>query len=198
MTRLKLSTILTRLDACSEASKWAATQPDLQTAWANCKRSDWMLWLLGRATVDRDDPRLRLMACDFAEAALIYVPAGEDRPRLAIECARRFACGEATREGMAAARAAAWAAARAAAGAAAEAAARAAAWDAAWAAAGAAAEAAARAATRDAAGSAAWDAARAAARAATRDAAWASQSDIIRRYFPKCPTIKPSMLRKAA
>ena len=118
MTRLKLSTILTRLDACSEASKWAATQPDLQTAWANCKRSDWMLWLLGRATVDRDDPRLRLMACDFAEAALIYVPAGEDRPRLAIECARRFACGEATREGMAAARAAAWAAARAAAGAA--------------------------------------------------------------------------------
>ena len=145
MTRLKLSTILTRLDACSEASKWAATQPDLQTAWANCKRSDWMLWLLGRATVDRDDPRLRLMACDFAEAALIYVPAGEDRPRLAIECARRFACGEATREGMAAARAAAWAAARAAAGAARDAAgdawdaAGAAAWTAAWDAAGAAA-----------------------------------------------------------
>ena len=62
MTRLKLSTILTRLEACSEAQTWAATQPDPQTAWANCKRSDWMLWLLLRTTLDQDDPRLRLMA----------------------------------------------------------------------------------------------------------------------------------------
>ena len=54
---------------------------------------------------------------------------------------------------------------------------------------------------------AAWDAARAAARDAARDAAgaaardawaaaWAAQSDIIRRYFPECPEIKPELLRK--
>jgi len=97
---------------------------------------------------------LRLMACDFAEAVLIYVPAGEDRPRRAIECARRFAAGDATREELAAARDAA----------------RDAAGDAAW---------------------TAWDATR-----ATRAAAWAAQSDIIRRYFPECPEIKPELLRK--
>ena len=150
---LKLSTILSSLDACAEAARWAKTQPDLQTAWANCKRSDWMLWLLDRTTLNQDDPRLRLMACDFAEAVLVYVPAGEDRPRLAIECARRFARGEATREEMAAARDAA----------------------------------------RAAAGAAAWSAARAAAGAAAWSAAWAAQSDIIRRYFPECPTIKTSL-----
>ena len=133
--KLKLSTILERLRACSESAAWAATQPDLQTAWTNCKRSDWMLWLLARTTLDQDDHRLRLMACDFAEAVLHLVPAGEDRPRLAIEAARRFARGEATREEMAAAGDAAGDAAGAAAGDAA--------WAAAWAAAGAAAGAAA-------------------------------------------------------
>ena len=176
--KLKLATILSRLDACSDAIRWAETQPDLQTAWANCKRSDWMLWLMARTTLDQDDPRFRLMACYFAEAVLHLVPAGEDRPRLAIECARRFAAGDATREELAAAWAAAWAAARAAARDAAGAAARAAAW----------------AAARAAAGDAAW----AAAWAAAGDAAWAAQSDIIRGYFPECPTIKPSLLRKAA
>jgi hypothetical protein len=124
-----------------------------------------MLWLLVRTTLNQDDPRLRLMACDFAEAVLIYVPAGEDRPRRAIECARRFAAGDATRAEMAAAGAAAWAAAGAAAG------------DAAW----------------DAAGATA----RGAARAAAWAAAWAAQSDIIRRYFPECPEIKPDLLHKA-
>ena len=180
--KLKLATILSRLDACSDAIRWAETQPDLQTAWANCKRSDWMLWLLARTTLDQDDPRFRLMACYFAEAVLHLVPAGEDRPRLAIECARRFAAGDATREELDAAGDAARDAARDAAG------------DAARDAAGAAAEAAAWAAARAAAGDAAW----AAAWAAAGDAAWAAQSDIIRGYFPECPTIKPSLLRKAA
>jgi hypothetical protein len=181
---MELSTILIRTGACLDARNWAKTQPDLETAWRECKRSDWMLWLLARTTLSQDDSRLRLMACDFAEAVLIYVPAGEDRPRRAIECARRFAAGDATRAEMAAAGAAAWDAAGDAA--------RAAAGDAAWAAAGAAAGAAARAAARDAA--------RDAAGAAARDAwaaAWAAQSDIIRRYFPECPEIKPELLHKA-
>jgi hypothetical protein len=173
---MELSTILIRTGACLDARIWAKTQPDLETAWRECKRSDWMLWLLAWTTLSQDDSRLRLMACDFAEAVLIYVPAGEDRPRRAIECARRFAAGDATRAEMAAAGDAAWAAARDAAGAAARAAAGAAAWAAAgdaWAAAG------------DAAGATAW--------AAAGDA----QSDIIRRYFPECPEIKPELLHKA-
>ena len=109
---MKLSTILARLSACDDARTWAAPYRDLQTAWAECPRSDWMIWLLARTTLDPDDPRLRLMACHFAEAVLHLVPAGEDRPRRAIEVARRFASGEATREEMAAASVAAWDAAR--------------------------------------------------------------------------------------
>jgi hypothetical protein len=91
----------------------------------------------------------RLFAADCAERVLpIYEKAhpGDDRPRMAIETARRYARGEATRGELVAARAAALAAA----------------WDAA------------RAAARDAALAAAlataWDAARAAALAAARAA----------------------------
>jgi len=122
-----LDNLLVRLDACEEAREWAKTQKNLVEAWQNCKRSDWMIWLIGRSTVDRNDPKLRLMACDFAEAVLHLVPAGETRPAEAIRVARLFAAGQASREDMAAARAAARAAAWDAAGAAA----RAAAWDAA-------------------------------------------------------------------
>jgi len=184
---MRLSTILRRLDACAEARAWAKTQPDLQTAWTNCQRSDWMLWLLSRTGVDRDDPRLRLMACDFAEAVLYLVPPNEDRPKQAIAIARKFAIGEATREELSAASDAAWAAGAAAgatAGVAAWNAARDAAWaarDAAWAA-------------RDAAW-AAW-----AAGAAAGDVAWNAarnaQSNIIRIYFPECPVIDSERLKK--
>jgi len=37
---------LEELGACKEAINWAATQPDAQTAWNNCARSDWMHWLI--------------------------------------------------------------------------------------------------------------------------------------------------------
>jgi len=98
-----LDNLLVRLDACEEAREWAKTQKNLVEAWQNCKRSDWMIWLIGRSTVDRNDPKLRLMACDFAEAVLHLVPAGETRPAEAIRVARLFAAGQASREDMAAA-----------------------------------------------------------------------------------------------
>ena len=97
----------------------------------------------------------RLFACDCAERVLpLYERRYPDDtgPRHAIETARRYAGGQATKEELAAARAAAWAAERRAA------------WDAerraAWAAAWAAARAAAWAAERDASRAAAWDAER--------------------------------------
>ena len=133
---MKLSTILSRLDACPDAREWAKAYPDLQSAWTACQRSNWMLWLLRRTVVDPNDPRYRLIAYDCAEAILHFVPVGEDRLRRAIEVARRFARGEATREEL------------------------------------------------DAVGAAAWDAARAA------------QSDIVRRYFPECPEIKPESRKR--
>jgi len=88
-----------------------------------------------------NDRAARIYACDCAEHVLGLFEKGypaDKRPRKAIETARLFAEGKASKEDLAAAGAAAWAA---------RAAARAAAW-------------AAREAARDAAGDAAWDAER--------------------------------------
>ena len=108
-----------------------------------------------------NDRAARIYACDCAEHVLGLFEKGypaDKRPRKAIETARLFAEGKASKEDLAAARAAARAAAWDAAGDAAWAA-RAAARDAAWAAARDAAWAA-REAARDAAGAAAWAAER--------------------------------------
>jgi hypothetical protein len=69
-----------------------------------------MLWLLGRI-ISHDDVRFRLAVCDIAESVLRFVPAGEDRPRVAIETARRHLAGDATTAELRAARSAADAAA---------------------------------------------------------------------------------------
>jgi hypothetical protein len=156
-----MSATLTRklkaLGACPEAVEWSEPYATLQAAWDACDRADWMCWLLVHLH-PRTAGQVRLVLCACARTALKYVPAGEDRPRLAIECSERYARGAATDDDLAAARAAARDAARAAA--------RDAAWDAAGAAAWAAA--------RDAAGAAAWDAAWAAAGDAAGDAAGAA------------------------
>ena len=112
--------VLRRMGACENAVAWAETQPDLPTAWEVCDRPDWLLWLAGRVLTDADCPAIVRSAAGIARTALIHIPAGEDRPRLAIEAAEAWAecpC-EAHRAAKAAARAAAWAAAEAAAGAA--------------------------------------------------------------------------------
>jgi hypothetical protein len=158
------------------------------------------LWCL-RALPEEYEPACQMLACDFAEAVLPIFERDrpdDDRPRNAIETARRYARGEATREELAAAGATAGAAARAAAWDAAGAAASDAASDAAGAAAGAAARAAAWAtasaaawdaardawaAASDAASDAAWATAGAAARDAAWDAAWAAARDEQSRIF---------------
>ena len=109
---------LVEIGACAEAVAWARTQKSLAIAWEHCERADWMLWLLGHTlepTVS-EHRRLTLVACGCARKVLHLIPAGEDRPRLAIEAAEKWA-REPTKEHRAAAeeaRAAAGAAARAA------------------------------------------------------------------------------------
>jgi len=154
--------ILTELGACPEAVKWAGRKTP-KKAWETCKQSDWLLWIAGKLNVDRK--LLVLAACGCARTALKYIPAGEDRPRIAIETAEAWTRGEATIEQVRTAAYAAYAAA-----------------DAAYAAADAAASAAASAAA-DAAYAAA-DAAYAAASAAADAAARKDIADIVRKIIP--------------
>jgi hypothetical protein len=172
------SDALLPLRPCAEAVVWCRTQPDAETAWAACERPDWLFWLLGRTGAERR--LLVLAACDCAEPALVHVPAGEDRPRLAIETARAWARGEATIEEVRRARqaaAAAYAAAYAAAAAAAYAA-------------DAAAAAAYAAASAVAAYAAAAAAAAAAAYADARRASRLRSCEAIRRHFPSPPVLE--------
>jgi hypothetical protein len=119
-----------------------------------------------------DEVSMRLAAADMAERVLpifYKVRPNDDRPALAIQATRDFACDKIGDAAQAAARDAARAAAEDAARYAARASAQAAAWAVAQVAAGAAA----RASAQAAAGAAAWDAAQAAAWDAAQAAAWA-------------------------
>lgn len=128
---MKLHEELIQLRACGEAVEWAKNYDSFASAWKECERGDWMLWLCGTMQGKKGWPSLEeivLVACDCAELVLpIYVKQypNDSRIRDCIETTRQWAKGEATAaERKAAARAAgaaaraAWAAAGAAAGAA--------------------------------------------------------------------------------
>ena len=83
---------LIKMGACEDAVAWVGDR-DITAAWAECQRADWMLWLAGRVVAR---PLVVLAACACARTVLRYVPDGEDRPRVAIETAERWARGEAT------------------------------------------------------------------------------------------------------
>ena len=88
--------------ACGPALEWLRSldHDDPQRAWEECERGDWMLWLAGwYAGEPGSDARrpIVLAATDCAALALpawdAYAP-DDDRPRVAIETARRWARGE--------------------------------------------------------------------------------------------------------
>ena len=106
------SEALTRLGACSDAVLWACTQPTYEEAWQTCTRLDWLLWLVARTMGERSRMPMVLAACDIAESVLHLVPAGEERPRKAIEVTRAWCAGQATAEEVTAVSGAASAAAR--------------------------------------------------------------------------------------
>lgn len=77
--------------ACREALAWASGRAVDEAAYLACPRGDWLLWLLARLGLAR--PRLVLAACACARDVLHLAPAGEERPRLAIEAAEGWARG---------------------------------------------------------------------------------------------------------
>ena len=77
------SDALRALGACDEAVEWASTQPDAETAWAQCRRADWMLWIAGRVAGPQTPEgrgQLVLAACACARTALRHVPDDDVRP----------------------------------------------------------------------------------------------------------------------
>lgn len=84
---------------CDKAVAWAKTQPTYETAWANCERGDWMLWLAGYlsgAPGGEGRKPLVLAACACARLNLPAAASGEIGPLYAIETAEAWARGEAT------------------------------------------------------------------------------------------------------
>ena len=92
MTAEALSAEFAKLGASEDVLEWSRGKT-LGEAWSTCERADWMLWLASRLCERR---LVVSAACACAETALRFVPAGEDRPRIAIETARRWTRGEAT------------------------------------------------------------------------------------------------------
>jgi len=85
--------ILKSMDACIDAVTWAKKQPDVYSAWEDC-RADRLLWLAIRLGVD-----IKLVVaacCDCVETVLRFVSNGENRPRLAIEITRKWIDGKVT------------------------------------------------------------------------------------------------------
>lgn len=84
---------LQAMNACKDALSWVGDK-DLPAAWTTCNRADWMFWLAHKVGIDRKI--IVLAACDCAETAMFYVPAGEKRPQQAIDTARAWCRNEAT------------------------------------------------------------------------------------------------------
>ena len=86
-----------RLNPCGDAMIWLSRRLDAATAWRECPRGDWMLWLLGRCSGPPESEsrrRLVLAACDCADLALPFargVNAGE-----AVRVARGWAMQDGT------------------------------------------------------------------------------------------------------
>ena len=95
VTRSEFLTWLKGKHAYLDALAWArATPGEPEALWTACPRGDWLLWLAGTAGVDRR--AVVNAACACAREALVHVPDGEDRPRLAIEAAEAWTRGGAT------------------------------------------------------------------------------------------------------
>jgi hypothetical protein len=90
MTNKQLIDKLQSWNACQPALDWLGTR-DSDQMWAECDRSDWLMWYAGHVVARK---KLVLVCCEIARTVLHLVPPGEDRPRVAIETAERWANGD--------------------------------------------------------------------------------------------------------
>src|SRR5271154_5536938 len=112
---MSLKSKLKALGACEEAVEWVGDR-QLSTAWSECERGDWMLWLCARMIGEEGWPthqEIVRASCDCAELVLPIFEKKypeDKRVRECIEVTRKWANGEASVEDVGKARAAAAAA----------------------------------------------------------------------------------------
>lgn len=120
MNAEQFSSWLKKYSACSD-SYAETTGKSLSEWWEITVRPDWMIWVLRRLPAHKEDKALFVrIAIASARHVLHLVPAGEERPRLAIDAAEAWlldpseanmdAAMDAAKAAAGAARAAAWAA----------------------------------------------------------------------------------------
>ena len=91
--------LLKQLNACTSGREWADAQIDYKTAWENCERGDWMLWIAQKQNID-----IRILTKAKVECAkLVEHLMKDERSINALRVAEKFADGLATREEMGAA-----------------------------------------------------------------------------------------------
>ena len=64
---------LQQLGACTDALYWVGDRT-IEQAWRECRRGDWMCWLLRRIALNPNDRRFRLAAADMAERVWDLIP----------------------------------------------------------------------------------------------------------------------------
>src|SRR4030043_1758784 len=95
---------LKQLLACFDAVDWVKTQKSAATAWRNCERGDWMLWLAKKLNVD--DRKLTMAKAMCAKQVEHLMT--DQRSRDALDACIRYAKGEITRKELNVAAAAAY------------------------------------------------------------------------------------------
>jgi hypothetical protein len=100
--------ILRKLGACSDAIEWVQSINDNDRAWNECKRSDWMFWLLA-AVRYREEKPLRRIACECLRGVWDRL---NPKSRLLIEMVERYCDGRADWQSVTRARSVARSAAR--------------------------------------------------------------------------------------
>jgi hypothetical protein len=84
---------LSKYGPCKEALDWYKTQPDSITAWENCPRGDWMLWIAQRLNVNIHTLTL---AKGYCAKTVIHLMKDE-RSRDAVKVAIKFGTYHATK-----------------------------------------------------------------------------------------------------
>jgi len=88
------ATKLEKLNACPDAIEYVKTQKSAKSAWKNCERGDWMLWLAKKLNVD--DRKLTLAKARCADQVRHLMK--DQRSIDVLDACYRYARGEISRK----------------------------------------------------------------------------------------------------